>query len=597
MRAILERDYLAEARKPRAFAARTAPGLFGALVIVFGTLAGGTLAGRDYDRIGSEAFEALSVALFVFLLLTTPFLLVGSLLPERQGNTLEILLATPEGARGIAGGKFLSRLGTALAWTAAALPPLTVAVLFGGTSWRSLFNVGASLLGTAVELAAWGLLVSASSRKLATAAVIVYLFPAAHWAAAGYVAAAGGPGLFAAATSPLPSFDLGAWDSSVSATGAGAAGPWLRHPGLWHLLFAAALAAFAVPVAARMLAREESPGGAGNFRIPRLKGEGRLRALLTRGNPVAWKESLLLNTAWSRLLYYVVLLLLVAGEAVFLVMDGVMAWEPQTDLAYLIGVFTILMAMASVQGAASMAFEKSQGTFDLLRASPLTPAEIARGKFLGTVLGMAFLLLIPFGHLAITVIRGNHHPITGLVAGGMVLLMSANCAVHGLTWGTIARTPATALIGAASMTVFALGSCWTLCLLPFVLAGLRMAKRDDTGEFFEVIVVPGVLCGSPVLFLFSVLPALDAYLLEEGTGRGPAMGAGVLIGTLSLAVSGLYFAYWWHRLPEVLRREMAKLGEGGGVLWAPGRLAHRPTGDRLAEFVRRQREGRERRKG
>ena len=100
MRAILERDYLAEARKPRAFAARTAPGLFGALVIVFGTLAGGTLAGRDYDRIGSEAFEALSVALFVFLLLTTPFLLVGSLLPERQGNTLEILLATPEGARG-----------------------------------------------------------------------------------------------------------------------------------------------------------------------------------------------------------------------------------------------------------------------------------------------------------------------------------------------------------------------------------------------------------------------------------------------------------------------------------------------------------------
>jgi ABC-type transport system involved in multi-copper enzyme maturation permease subunit len=592
VKAVLERDYVAESVRPRAFAARFAPGAFAAAILLFLAITRGEVGGEDWDRVGADAFRVISWLLLVFLTVTVPFQFVGSLLLERQRNTLEILLTTPEGARGAAAGKFLARLGTCLGWIAAAIPPLTVAVLFGGTSWRTLFNTGLGLLGWTLELAAWGLLVSAVARKLATAAVLAYLLPAAHWSLANHVVDTGfgAPwSLLLPAASPVSCMDMPAWDQHVAACAPGALGAWLHHPGLWYLLVGAILSALAIPAAAWALGREDTGPRQLGFRIPRSRADAWLRLAITRGNPIAWKESLLLNTAWSRTLYYLVMILLLIAETIVLVLFGDGQWTGKQDIAYLSTVCTILLALAALQGAASMAFEKTQGTFDLLRVTPLTPGEIARGKFVGTLLGLGFLFVVPVAHFLVTTIMGLHRPWTAAVGCATAALMAANAAVHGLTWGTLARSPATALAGAASFAVFAIGGCWLLCFMPLLLAGMRLLQREDTSDFFEVLVVPAAFCGSPIL-VFAMLSALDDVGSSGRSGTAQDILSSAFLGGLSLAVCGIYLAYRLHRLPEMLEREMARLGEGGDRFFAPGRYVLRPTEDRLADFVRRQKQ-------
>jgi ABC-type transport system involved in multi-copper enzyme maturation permease subunit len=595
MRAVLERDYVAESARPRGFAARGLLGATAALLLLVTVFRQGGLEGQDWDRVGASVFALLGAALFGFLVVTLPLLLVGSLLSERLRNTLEILVASPEGFRGVARGKFLARLSTAMTWTAAALPPLTVAVLFGGTSWRQLTNLGLALLGTALELAGWGLVVSAASRKFATAAILVYALPAAHWALEfGQQGPSTTPflSLLARATTPFPSLDLNAWDRDLGVL-KGVGEGLLRYPGLWHLAAGALVALLALPLAERLLAQERV-GRDLRFRFPRLRGEGRLRALLTRGNPVAWKESLLLNTAWSRLLYYVVAGVLLAAELWIFLGHERGEWDSASDLRYLLIAMVVIIAMAGVLGAASMAYEKTQGTFDLLRISRLSPGEIARGKFLGTALGTGFLLLIPLGHLALTTAMGVHHAATALVATVAVVLTSANFAVHGLTWGILARSPGAALAGAAALVAFAAGGCSVLCLLPFVLAGLRLFKKEAPTDFFEVIVIPGVLCGSPlVMGLRLVMEQMEGAASRARGMGGVEVGGFAILSALCLVVTMLYLVYRWNRLPEVLEREMARMCEEGDVgAWTAGARPSAPHLDAAAEIARRIRERR-----
>ncbi len=589
MRAVLERDYVAESARSRGYAARTLLGAFAALTLLLSVLGKGTLAGEDYDRIGASVFSLIGKALFLFLVVTTPLLLVGSLASERRGNTLEILLATPEGPRGVVTGKFLARFATALTWAAAALPPLTVAILFGGTSWRALLNLGATLLGTVLETAGWGLVVSAASRKIATAAVLVFALPALHWSLPTAVLGPGtslAPILLLRATTPLPGLDLAAWDADLQPLAGTGLDGWLRYPGLWHLLVGALVAAVALPVSARLISSERT-GADLRLRIPRIRGEGLLRGILTRGNPVAWKESMLLNTAWSRTLFYLVGAALVAGEVAFLVLQGRGAWTGPADAAYLAGCFGALAAMAAVLGAASMAHEKNQGTFDLLRVTRLTPRDIARGKFLGTLIGIATLLLVPLGHVALGMAFGLHPPGSLLFGTVTALLMTANAAIHGVTWGVLARTPGSALAGAAAFAVLSAAGCPTLCFLPFVLAGMRFAKREISTDFFEVIAIPAVLGGSPIWLMEG--------LLASGGGGASAVRAAPWMGGMAVAwfaITSLYLAYRWLRLPEVLEREMARLSDEGESGPLPATLS--PGRDHIADAVRRVRELRER---
>jgi len=564
VRAILERDYVAETARPRAFTARTILGAFAALTVAFVAGTGASLLGISPDVVGREAFRIIGGGIFLFLAATTPVLFVGSLLGERLNGTLDLLLASPEGPRGVAAGKFVARLGTVLTWAAAALPPLTVAVLFGGTSWRELVNMAAGLLGAALELAAVGLLVSTATRRMATAAVLAYLLPAIHWgpALAASPLGVGAETALFRAFSPVSWLDLPRWDLWTAGVKASSpVVPLLDHPGLLHLALGVLLAAAAVPLCARGLAREDAAvARARRPRGPRSALESRLRRGLTGGNPVAWKESLLLDTAWSRPLYYTVAAILLCGEVAFLVGLHFGLWTPEIDLWYLSCTIAVVAALAALQGAASMTSEKSQGSFDLLRVTRLTPGQIVRGKLLGTLLGTGFLLLVPVGHILVSTMAGSggggsaglRSPPGALLACVLALVLCANGAVHGLTWGVLARSPWAALAGAAAFTAIGFGTCLSLCAVPFVLMGLHLLRRQAPTDFFEVVVIPAALCSSPAYVVRFLVGTLDGV---EPRGS-PFLGVGFLGATL------VYGLYRWNRLPEVLEWQMERMAEG-----------------------------------
>ena len=572
MRAVLERDYLFLARQPRSFVTRGVIGSLACLVLAFFAAS----LGGTPDRVGKEVFETLRKMLFLFTAIVTPTLLVGTILTERTQRTLPILLASPVTPLGLAAGKFLSRTGTVLGWMAAALPPLTVALLYGGVSARDIANTVFGLLGVVLELGAWALLVSAVGRRLATAGVLVYLLPALHWGAVADIALVPAPStplhhLAAAATSPLPFLGgTAAWPSDrIRAGFPGAFGWILSQPGLAFFLGAALFAAAAVVLSGRLLAREDEVRTRESLRLPRPRMESNWRERLVRGNPIAWKESLLLNTAASRTLYYAAGGLLLLGEAAFLVLHAREAWNPADNLLLFAASGTLLMTLAAVTGAASMAHEKGQGSLELLRLTRLTPAEIASGKLGGLLVGIGWLAVIPLGHLAISVVAGYLHPVSAILAAGALAAGITSYAVQGLHWGTLAPAPWLALAGALALPVIGFAGCGLCFLVPIALTVFHMT-RGTVRLFVSAIGIPAFLTGPPLLLL-GALPLAVQSIGQPFTSVGSLAGFGSggvggfgFLGFLSLLVHLAYIHHRRRELPSLLRREMARISEGEG---------------------------------
>lgn len=575
MRAVLEREFVSQCSRPRAFLVRTLAG--GAAVSVLAVAGLLALGDTPADVVGATAFLALSRTLFLLLAAATPALLVASLLAERRDGTLDLLLAAPVGRRGILLGKLVGRLGTVLVWAGAALPPLAMALLFGGTSTARVADTAAGLLGTALETGAVAMLVSAAARDLATGAVLAYLLPLLHWLLPGVLEAAGAAAVHPAlhdllrATTPLPFLE-------GSTPGAG----------LDFLLAAALLAGLLLPLAGHLLSREEVAAAPPRSPLPRTRLEEGLRSRLSRENPVAWKDGLL-RSLRSRPLHLAALALLLAGEAGAALLHGAGLWSGRANAAFLVASFALVATLGAVQGASSLSEERSRGTLDLLRLTRLAPGEIARGKALGTGIGLGILLLVPLGHLALSAAAGLLHPAAAALTALAALLMTGNFAVHGVAWGVVARTPFAAVAGSASFAAVAAAGCATLCFLPVVVAATRAVRRLPAGfDFLEVVVLPAAVCGSP-LFLLDSFPAALETALAYGSPGLPGGGAAfhLLLGGLALTATGWFACFRWTRLPGMVEREWARLSLGEEED-APG---ERPR--RAAALLRRLRAGRE----
>jgi ABC-type transport system involved in multi-copper enzyme maturation permease subunit len=447
MRAVLERDFLFEASRPRAVVARTLLGAVVATVVVIVLWQGSHEFTSNPDRIGRAVFQGGSLTLLVLLALITPPLVVGSVLAERQQETLPLVLATPVGPCAFAAAKLLSRAGLAFTMALAALPCLGLPILFGGVTGGQVADLAVTAAAVVLETAAWALWMSTVSRRLATAVVLSFLIPLARWV---------GMAIFFAWISergfnPEKPRDLwillGCLASPLGAllemVEPGIVGGVRRvpaeqvlpdflfsHPAVVFLAVAALLAAMAVLASGSRLRTESEPRS--DWFARSRKARRWMRRGLPAGNPVLWKEARLLNTAGSRPLYYGVFVLMVLVE-----LPGLLATVDSGEVT--IGIFathaTLLALVAAVAGAATIGHEKTQGGYDLLRASPLTPTQIARGKMFGILLGLALLAVIPVAHLLLAACFGTIRVPT-LLAGLCVLsLLPAFWAQVGLDYG------------------------------------------------------------------------------------------------------------------------------------------------------------------
>jgi len=571
VRAVLERDFLSQALRPRAFVARTAVAAAAAGAVLLSVLFNLARWNTSPDLVGAQVFRVLGMTLLVALTVVTPSLVVGSVVGERVRGTLPVLLTTPVSPAGIALGKFLSRTGTALLWAATALPPLSVAILLGGVSGTQVVNLALTVPAVVIELSAWALLLSCTSRTVLAAALLVYFPPALRWCA---VASLGqsdfGQGtalpFLLRSTTALDLFRAGAAPPDAPGFAGAALAVAAALPGLVYLLFSAGLAAVVVALSGRALAAEEEVAARLSLRVPQHRGEARWRVALSRGNPIAWKDSLLLGAAGSRTLFYVMAAMFLAAEAGFLLYGA--AWvEEEANIRFVAAMGSALAFLAAVNGAAAISHEKTQGTLGLLRLSRLTPRDVTNGKALGNAAALAWLGVVPLCHLALVTGLGIVHPLVSLV---FVLLLAFLCASYtwlGMRWGIVAQAPWSAVAGAASIVAVGAASCSLACLLPVVLFGV-VVFRARSRELFRAVILPGMLTGPVYGVLDGLTGSLARALADEpGRYRSSLGTGGTGPGGMFLAVFLVSHAVYLHTRmrenPILLAREMERWEEGG----------------------------------
>ncbi len=502
MRAVLERDFLTEFSSERAFRARSYLGLLVAVAIAL-TLLILQAAGRelDPDRIALYVFRWSALALLASIFLLAPASVVGSVLAERLQQTLLLVLTSPVGPLRFALAKMVARAAVVGGYALSALPPLMVPLLYGGVSGQQVVDLGLVAAGVVLETSAWGLVVSTWSSRLATASVLAYLIPAARWVimakgvlpsvfaalGMGWAQPVGPLAAAAASTTPVPGLaralapdEWASWANPAGgfglAPGGGGpvfgAGP-LDSPGLLYLAAAAVFAALAVVLAGRRLAREAEPRGRVRFDLRHAvatvrgarpgAGSAPARRRPRPGpdhNPVAWREQRLVNTGTSRPLYYGVmaaLLLLLVRFVTDLAAYRSRGYSlSPEELPLLLVASSLLLAVAAAAaGAAAVSHERTQGTWDLLRTSPLDAWDIAEGKRAGLLRGLGFLAVVPAGLLVIVVLHGSLTPGGALLAAVLMGLPPLLFAQVGLYLGTRIRRPGLATTAAVMSVVLA----------------------------------------------------------------------------------------------------------------------------------------------
>jgi ABC-type transport system involved in multi-copper enzyme maturation permease subunit len=117
------------------------------------------------ERLGTELFDALSLAQLSLLLAVSPALYAGLLGEERQRQTWDLLVLTRLSSFAIIWGKLVAGFAPNLLLVLAPLPLYAVAFLFGGVSVGTLISVYVVFAVTALFAASLGLLVGTLIRS------------------------------------------------------------------------------------------------------------------------------------------------------------------------------------------------------------------------------------------------------------------------------------------------------------------------------------------------------------------------------------------------------------------------------------------------
>ncbi len=151
----IARELRIESRRPLNFWLRA---LGAGAIIAVGAIGHGD-AFQSSSELGPELFGNLNAALFLGVVLGAPLLTADCLSRERREGTLNLLFLTPLTATGVVAAKSFVHALRALTVTAAALPVISLAFLFGGSGWKeallaSMHNSVALMLALGAGLVA-----------------------------------------------------------------------------------------------------------------------------------------------------------------------------------------------------------------------------------------------------------------------------------------------------------------------------------------------------------------------------------------------------------------------------------------------------------
>ena len=493
--AVLERDFVVTTSRRRFLAMRLGVVVVSALVV--GVVLGANLDRRP-DTIGRYVLGAAAFVVPLLVFLIAPAGAAASITSEREGGTLDLVLAAPGNALTFVLAKFLSRFGALLVLVLGLLPVMGVAFVYGGVGMREFLEVLQLTVGFAVVGTAVGLLTSAWARSTPAAVLGAFLL-----LLAGPVV----PGLAIGMTGAW----LGVPDDTLESLLAGQpsvvwAAQFMRFfspfgvPDLLDphtaVLGAVSLVAFAGAVL--RIAREGVvPARPGRRRRRASRGIFLDRPVLDRGvrGTLIWRPR---KTAW------VVPALGLAAIGFHVVAAADNHWRmDEAEFLIVLGILSILLGFQVLAAAsASIAVERRSGALDVLLATPCSVRDVVRHRSVAAVLGTAPSLLLALGYGAVGVVAADL-PVPALTAWALTtLLLLTFVAAVGVRVSATTRSPGVAAIRAfAVMAGLILGHGLLMFLLAVGGAG---------GDFAEVLST----WSAPVLVFLIPFSTAEAFQAE-----------------------------------------------------------------------------------
>ncbi|HEY5312595.1 MAG TPA: ABC transporter permease subunit [Pirellulales bacterium] len=501
-------------------------------------------------NVARDFFEAFGVLQVLAILLLGPAMVAGTIAQERERRTIEYLFTSQLTNADIVLGKLAARLLNIAFLLAAGIPVLALAMLLGGIPPAAMLGVSLLTLETLVAVGSLSIVVSVGRRRTRDAVIAAYLLLVAvlilpvigcqlgYAQSAGFWATLGRT--VASACEPVYKLNPFAVLAEMNAR------PLSGDPLAWRLAkifaayagFSAACLALAVGTVRRSYARSEGrPAGRRWLALPAWRPPVWNRALV-------WKE-MFIEPAMGRLGWIGRIALAVLLAALFLswlaALDTGLTGSAQRRsfvqttimIACCLECFGLLMAAA--RAATSVTSEMERDCWVTLLSTPLSAAEILRGKLLGNLYAVRWVTagVLVFWTGAV-VVRPQFAPAIAVqLATWALLLVYASCL--GIGFSLWCRGSLRAMAATLGLSVFAGG-----LYLPFVVLFLQVLMFGAHQGLEWILLVPCVpyLLAYPAVFC-------DSYLAGEHFDR---TGVSFMAYVLGLLAYGGFTALLWPTL-------------------------------------------------
>ena len=153
-----------------------------AVVMIFSVNAVGGISGAfssNGDAIDFSGFlyifQVIGWTQLGITLLIVPILSAGSISGEREKQTLEIMLTTPEKPFAIVWGKLLASLSNFIMFIVTSIPIMAISFVLGGLNWFALLGFIAMILVVAILVGSIGVFWSSAFKKTIASIVMTFL--------------------------------------------------------------------------------------------------------------------------------------------------------------------------------------------------------------------------------------------------------------------------------------------------------------------------------------------------------------------------------------------------------------------------------------
>lgn len=560
---------------------------------------------RDQAELAHNLFLSYAGVQIGLVGLLTPLMVAGAIAEEKERRTLEFILATDLTSREIVLGKLAARITTMLTLLIAGLPVLALMQFMGGIDPGELLALTIVSVVTLYSFSTLGLMLSALLRRGRDAIVSTFILLGGYLLASAvsrelqYTSLASLSMSLGSVTidftdllelfeagNPLVSFGRVFQQMSFGNDHADVLREVVTNYTIFHLAIGSFFLIWAV-----MRLRPVMLAQAGESRG---KGGRRLRGLPPIGaSPMTWKEVYAEPGLRLHILVRIGIYLVVFASflpAIYITLehwgrisqfletlpfsafdldshDSLRRYQEQ--LSYWVRhmsaeVGSLLLVGVGVRAAGTVTGECARQTLDELLTTPLTNAEIIRGKWLGSVLGVRRAWLWLGTIFLIGILTGAINPLGVVLAVIVWWCYAVLVAAIGVWCSVVYRTTLQSTIATIVISVIALGGHWVIaalcCYIPLIAVNI--------GRGLDLLLIPigvqtgltppAVLALAPMHSLKELLVLRDpeAWLFFGGVIAGPVIAVIVGLALRNNAVTrfAIRFHRTDHRRPEIIKR-------------------------------------------